>query len=253
MRAFSLVELSIVLVILGLLTGGILAGQNLIRAAELRGVVTDLHKYHTAVMTFRDKYFALPGDMPNAVQFWGARDGATTDGLDTTCDTLTTPATGAETCNGNGDGRIQSREVFRAWNHMANAGLIEGTYTGIPNAGGTLLAIPGENTPQSKISNVGFSILTANEYTADSGSWFIHDAGLLFSVGKKYTDNELRIGFLLPEEAWNIDKKIDDGKPSYGKMLSRRTLDCTTTDVTETAEYLLTGQVQDCIIRYFMR
>ena len=69
--AFSLVELSIVLVILGLLTGGILTGQNLIRAAELRSVVTEFQTYQTAVMTFRDKYFALPGDMTNATDFWG--------------------------------------------------------------------------------------------------------------------------------------------------------------------------------------
>ena len=68
---FSLVELSIVLVILGLLTGGILAGQNLIRAAELRSVTTQFQNYHAAVMTFRDKYFALPGDMANAEDFWG--------------------------------------------------------------------------------------------------------------------------------------------------------------------------------------
>lgn len=57
-RGFSLVELSIVLVILGLLTGGILAGQSLIRAAELRAVSTEYSRYATAVQSFRDKYFA---------------------------------------------------------------------------------------------------------------------------------------------------------------------------------------------------
>ena len=44
-QGFSLVELSIVLVILGLLTGGILAGQNLIRAAELRAVTTQINNF----------------------------------------------------------------------------------------------------------------------------------------------------------------------------------------------------------------
>ena len=71
-KAFSLVELSIVLVILGLLVGGILTGQSLIRAAELRSVTTEFSQYQTAVMTFRDKYFAIPGDMKNARDFWGA-------------------------------------------------------------------------------------------------------------------------------------------------------------------------------------
>ena len=68
-KGFSLVELSIVLVILGLLIGGILTGQSLIRAAELRSVTTQYQGYVTAVNTFRDKYFALPGDMPNAIDF----------------------------------------------------------------------------------------------------------------------------------------------------------------------------------------
>ncbi|PZP83692.1 MAG: type II secretion system protein, partial [Azospirillum brasilense] len=57
-HGFSLVELSIVLVILGLLTGGILGGQSLIRAAELRTISTDANRYITAAQTFRDKYFA---------------------------------------------------------------------------------------------------------------------------------------------------------------------------------------------------
>lgn len=83
-NAFSLVELSIVLVILGLLTGGILAGQNLIRAAELRSVTTQLQQYQTALQTFRNKYFALPGDMTKATDFW-------TSAFGTNCVTDDTP------------------------------------------------------------------------------------------------------------------------------------------------------------------
>ena len=138
--AFSLVELSIVLVILGLLTGGILAGQNLIRAAELRSVTTQMTQYRTAFYTFRDKYFAIPGDMRNAIDFWGAQDGADGVGLDCFNDPSSTQAT----CNGDGDGDIQlypMTETYRAWQHLANAGLIEGTYTGagtsVPTGGGS--------------------------------------------------------------------------------------------------------------------
>src|SRR3569833_319215 len=69
--AFTLVELSIVLVILGLLDGGVHTGQSLIRAAELRSVTTQYQRFLTAVQTFRDKYFALPGDMTNAHSYWG--------------------------------------------------------------------------------------------------------------------------------------------------------------------------------------
>ncbi len=128
MRAFSLVELSIVLVILGLLTGGILTGQSLIRASELRSITTDMNRYVTATQTFRDKYFAVPGDMRNATAFWGVAAGT---GSDATC--ANTVSTSAATCNGNGDGVIQTfnvafDEIFLAPKHLANAGLIEGSY-----------------------------------------------------------------------------------------------------------------------------
>lgn len=98
-NGFSLVELSIVLVILGLLTGGILAGQSLIRASELRSVGNDVGRFYTATQSFRDKYFALPGDMAIATQIWGTQDN--TPG---TC--KTTPSTTILTCNGDGNGQI---------------------------------------------------------------------------------------------------------------------------------------------------
>mgnify|MGYP001100732306 CR=1 FL=1 len=66
---FSLVELSIVLVILGLLVGGILGGKSLIKAAELRSISTEQAQWNTAIKAFRDKYFMLPGDMNNATSF----------------------------------------------------------------------------------------------------------------------------------------------------------------------------------------
>jgi prepilin-type N-terminal cleavage/methylation domain-containing protein len=128
LRAFSLVELSIVLVILGLLTGGILAGQSLIRASELRSVSADLQRLHSAVYTFRDKYMAVPGDMPNATRFWGIRAGT---GSDLTCHQTIGSTTG--TCNGNGDGAADFipgdgamfGERFLAMQHLARAGLLK--------------------------------------------------------------------------------------------------------------------------------
>ena len=67
--AFSLVELSIVLVILGLLVGTVLTGKSLIRASELRSVVSQFQAFHAAHNAFKDKYFSIAGDMNNATQF----------------------------------------------------------------------------------------------------------------------------------------------------------------------------------------
>src|SRR5690606_1501704 len=95
---FSLVELSIVLVILGLLTGGILGGQSLIKAAELRSVATERQQWQIAINSFKGKYRALPGDMPNATAFWGV---AANGGGGAGCAQFI--STGTETCDGNGN------------------------------------------------------------------------------------------------------------------------------------------------------
>lgn len=60
---FTLLELSIVLIIIGLLVGGVLVGRSLIRAAELRATITQIEQLQTAVRTFQEKYNALPGDI----------------------------------------------------------------------------------------------------------------------------------------------------------------------------------------------
>ncbi len=216
--AFSLVELSIVLVILGLLVGGILAGQSLIRASELRSVTTEHGRYTTAVHAFRDKYFSIPGDMSNATSFWGIAAG--TLGNDVTCQNFV--STSAATCNGNADGTINlpSNEMYRFWQHLSNAGLIEGQYTGTAN-GGAYIHTPGTNAPLGKLSSAS-TWSTATNATATSGSSSTYD-GLIGSYflygGKRAGMPELAV--LKGEELWNIDTKTDDGKPAFGKLQAR--------------------------------
>src|SRR5579872_6907625 len=72
---FTLVELSIVLVIIGLIISSVLVGQDLIRSAELRATVTQLEGYNAAVGTFRGKYNGLPGDVAGAVNYGFASNG----------------------------------------------------------------------------------------------------------------------------------------------------------------------------------
>ena len=71
---FTLIELSIVLVIVGLIIGGILVGQQLIHAAQIRQQAKQFELINAGVNTFRTKYNCLPGDCPDATQFFGARD-----------------------------------------------------------------------------------------------------------------------------------------------------------------------------------
>lgn len=124
---FSLVEISIVIVVIGLLVGGVLAGRSVIRAAELRAVGTEMNNYVTAIYQFRDKYSGLPGDLVNATLYWGADDGG--DGIGNDC--RDDADDGTETCNGNGDNTFTSGGAFtyeknRVWQHLSNAELISG-------------------------------------------------------------------------------------------------------------------------------
>ena len=260
-NAFSLVELSIVLVILGLLTGGILTGQSLIRASELRSISASAQRFSAAHYTFRDKYFALPGDMPNATVFWGVLAGT---GSDDTCQN--TEATGVPTCNGNGngDGRIDtssgagtSNERFRYWQHLANAGLVEGSYTGRTDSATptTYTMTAGKNAPSINGGNV-----MVDPYT-QLGSGVVYWTATNFPFLDMYKGGEHTLAYrsrgnpggdlLRPEEAWNLDTKMDDGLPSRGKFLSSKmswsgSPNCTTSDDPATATYSLTNSNKIC-------
>ena len=255
-KGFSLVELSIVLVILGLLTGGILGGQSLIRASELRAVATEISRYNTAVYTFRDKYFALPGDMTNATSFWGNAD---TGAIGGECATpLTDAGTGTQTCNGNGSGIIDwGSEERRIWQHMANAGLIEGSYSGV---GPVMVA--GVNVPTSKLASNSYRFL---HETALYGNGGINNGLRVGRISSGYFGNDE--GIAKPEEAWNIDQKLDDGLADSGKFLTTcgadftdlavvpfQCLACTTrhwgTDVA--SSYILSDSSKSCAMSYLL-
>jgi len=69
---FTLIELSIVLVVIGLIVGGVIAGQSLMRSSQLQSIISDQAKYVEAAKQFREKYGFWPGDFPNATTSWGA-------------------------------------------------------------------------------------------------------------------------------------------------------------------------------------
>ncbi len=231
--AFSLVELSIVLVILGLLVGGILAGQALIRASELRSITTDSQRFNTAIQAFRDKYFALPGDMNNATKFWGT---SATGGGGPSSDPPS-----ALTFNGSGDGRILSEanpspgvfahhEPGAAWQMLANAGLIEGIYNGGTccgmgyDANGNdfpAMSQPEDiSSPRSKLGAAWWSLRYYGPLALSYANSRKGNALMLNSAGfcgnATYPGGS---GVLKPEEMWNVDTKLDDGIPNSGNVI----------------------------------
>jgi len=225
--AFSLLELSIVLVIIGLIAGGIVSGANMIRAAEVRAVITETQRYMTSVNTFRDKYLGVPGDLKNAEAFWGSM---------TNCGAASPSGTGTQTCNGDGDGivepaaaALQTGENFGIWQHLSNAGLIEGVYSGIAGTLNTNHALLGENQPESKLSGAGWALSYWDNSAGTSGITYSFNYGnqLGFAAVNSSTGAPNQ-PVLTPPEAWSIDKKVDDGRPAYGKVIARNYIPCTT-------------------------
>ena len=263
-QAFSLVELSIVLVILGLLVGGVLAGQSLIHAAELRAVATEYDKYTTALRSFRDKYFALPGDMTNATAFWG-KDTTSSAACATQPGNAATPGT----CNGNGDGVLSTyaltNEDYRAWQQLAMAGLIEGSYAGTISSG-LVTPVIGTDIPKSKVAGSAgwtFTALSRNSSTeigpySDVANVF---SDYLFLGVNTKTNNWANQFFLKPEDVWNIDTKMDDGLPGTGIVNAGRLSvasgvggsgQCTTTNVSSTAAYDFSNSAPQCDIAFLV-
>ena len=251
-HGFTLVELAIVLVILGLLAGGVLSGQALIKAAELRAVGSEVDRYSAAMFSFRDKYFGLPGDLQNATQFWGAADAG--DGVGSDCGDI--ESTGITTCNGDGNGQITAgvvngvAEKFRLWQHLANAGLIEGNFAAAPTAGQALI---GRQWPASRYRPAGYELHFQTNLYGNAAGHFIKIAA------RAATDTTgLNGGFLKPEEAFNLDTKIDDGRSDSGKLVALDSSDvtgCVTNGVTftpgTTGSYILTNTTKSCRFYFF--
>lgn len=252
---FSLVELSIVLVILGLLVGGILAGQSLIRASELRAVSAEYQRYTTAMMAFRDKYFAYPGDFRDATRFWG-RQNSNADCFTNSSASVTTPGV----CDGNGDGSLlgglanTATERHQFWRHLAQAGLIEGTYSGLTATTGADACVVGTDCPRSKLSQAGWDTYRFGDNFAGDASVYAGNYGNAhFVFGGQLGGTVPETAILRPEEAWNIDTKLDDGRPGTGKIVPRywnNACATSTSNTDYTGAYKLSDNTVQCML-YF--
>lgn len=212
---FTLLEMSIVLVIIGLIIGAILGGAELVEAYRMRAIGSEIGKYTAAFNTFKVKYNYLPGDFPDAESIWGA---------DAAC-----PATPSNTvpkqatCDGTGDGAIaplvaQYYESFRAWQQLANAEMIEGAYTGVAGPAGNIQPLRGVNVPTSKWPD-GHHEIWHRALSAGDASFYAAKYGHFFYFGGDDGVTNAATAILTPLEAYELDAKLDDGRPGYGKIV----------------------------------
>ncbi len=214
-------EMSIVLVIIGLITGGILTGRDLINAAAERAQISQIGKYQTAVRTFQNKYGYLPGDVPDpyATNFGfqprgpyaGQGDGNGV--IEGNCTNTSTSNNGLQ----DGCGELP---VF--WQDLSTAGLIDtAVLTGVnypntvtpaawPNTQETTTPAIKDWLPQGKIGQdtyvYVFSLLGINYFAISSVTkigWNIDSSN----------DPGLTV-----QQAYDIDSKMDDGLPQSGSV-----------------------------------
>jgi len=182
-NGFTLIEIAIVLVIIGLLLGGVLKGQELITGARVRNLISQQDGIKAAFFGFQDRYRALPGDYAAA-------------GSNINC------GTGVTCVSGNGNGRIEAggtgaiHEELVAWNHLTAAGFLNGSYT----------ATSGETIPTDANN-------PKNPYSVYIQ--LVYDA--VYGTGTVPPKHNLKTGSQVPVEiVAEVDRKVDDGKPTTG-------------------------------------
>ncbi len=243
-KGFSLVELAIVLVIIGLITGGILTGQELIRSSELANFSMTVNKFRVAVSTFKLKYNSLPGDLNNAFAYWPSAG----------CTNAVTTFDNQSGCNGNANGQINISgsaggvlESYRYWHHLSLSGIIPGNFIGTGIGGNNSLTdSAGVNTPKLPINGVCFLSSYGGNITSGTSRYYGFYPNL-WDVGDASTSGRCYGNFLTPAEAQSVDAKVDDGKPGIGII---RTFpgDCATNTASDPsgAAYMLSTQTISC-------
>jgi len=189
-QGFTLIEIAIVLVIIGLLLGGVLKGQELINAARVRNIASQLDGVKIAYLGFQDRYRAYPGDMPNALsttQIPGGPPGCTA---------------GNGTC---ANGKIDPNENLLVWNHLSKSGFISGSYNGATDAGTAFQTSTSADTPQNPFN--GFLVLVND---ADYGDATTTTPSAVLNVK---TGGSISVSMVA-----ELDRKVDDGNPGTGSF-----------------------------------
>jgi len=191
-HGFTLIELSIVMIIIGFIVAGIVGGQTLIRQARLRSVISEEDSVKTSINAFRVQYNEIPGDFDNAFSFWPTCGGGV-----------------VTACNGNGNKAIELTatpdEVYLFWEHLNLAKLYPGSFTGTPFTTGDIDAKIGINVPGSKFPVTGITVWT-DPVTGQNQIMFGGEQPHNITINDVFTTSD----------ASSIDQKIDDGQPGVG-------------------------------------
>jgi len=207
---FTLVELAIVMVIIGLLVGGVIKGQELVNNAKITRVAKDLQGYEAALNAFRDQFKYYPGDFPQAISRLSG-------------------CTASSFCqNGDGNNIIGSTadsaailpldpstysESYSFWKHLLLANLI----SGVVLSSNPAAPVNGETTPTSPFGGK-YEVFFDPVMVTGAGSG-MQSAGQFFRLSSA-PPGQVALPLLSPRQAATLDRKIDNGDPSSGRFLA---------------------------------
>lgn len=226
---FTLVEIAIVLVIIGLLLGGILKGQELINSARVRNLADTNSGIQAAYYGFIDRYRNVPGD-------WVDTAATTAIGV-----TVNLPTTGGNTGNGRLDNELD--EAVAVWEQLSKAGFIQGQYdpTAAPSDDGATYT---DFAPANPFG--GALTLTRNDDYEGTAADRLN----------------LHLGINIPVNiARELDVKLDDERPETGDLrLSTPSAPFANLHAVDTGtncmnggtpeEYNIAGDSQDCGVAF---
>lgn len=218
-KAFTLVELAIVISLIALVIAAISAGDKLAQQAALKKLIFDINKLEIAYSEFVVQYDEIPGDTPNGAVLFS------------------TGCTSSAACNGNGDGQIDfnstssTDETAAALRMLNLANLIEsgGEIQVGSHAPNSDLGKPDyfpQTINESGLAIIGSSDANSNRICSSGGNNIVHlfqdtrnnAVYLIKSIGTDWC-----YGGITPLEAYQLDKKIDDGRTSGGNAIGAST------------------------------
>ncbi len=210
---FTLFELCIVLVILGLMVGAVMGGYNLVRQARIGTIVEEAESIKKGISDFIKTYNALPGDMSDATDKLGSTLGS------------------YSILNGDGNGTISTAEGLKAIQHLAAGGFVNGIYDGSTSAPKTGLMASAADP------KVIYQI--------------INSSNIIYVRVSKYQSGT-GYGFITPQDAMAIDVRYDDGYPDTGFIRGVTATSGAVSTCFTASAYTATSTYNDCMLDFLL-
>lgn len=239
---FTLVELAIVMLVIGLLIGGILKGQEMLRQSRIKATISQLKSYSAGFIAFQSKYDAMPGDMARATQRLPGCTAATQcydgdgNGL------IGNPADPLDMGQAGFNG-VPEVETAMFWRHLLLSEFISGVQPGIdPTTPAWNASHP--TTPLGGGYHVGFNGGAAGVPN------IAHTGNMIYIVRNMAPPNGAVLNVV---EAAQIDQILDDGKPNSGMVVAdQQAAGCKTGDTQADDWDWANKNLRSCEVFYFL-